>query len=431
MTTTRESCVPSAATQIITLQHLNTRMNNRRTHAKPPVWLGWVGDMSTITDFLLDKSWSSPWCLLKATNSILRAIGIVAFANNPVSGVLILAAMVVGNIKVAWACLLAGVIGVLVSKILNQPERQISDGASVFNGILVGCISVAAFPDITGYPIDVKFWLFLAVTIFITSYVDKGLNSLMAPSKLPAMSIPFNITSALMLLSLRSSVDLTGTTLPQHTSASVTISDNSTEEIQWLKVMEGTLLAAGQIYGVGNIDSSILIYLGFLLFSPLLTIFCFMGSIVGTVIGALVSTAPYTDVYLGLWGYNAMLTAGGISYFMVPTPGVLLAAVVGATLSAAMQAATLHIFNVMTVPVLSYPFNMATLLILAIGVSNTSPFTWVTEKTFPEHHVSLYIRYLRRQQSVRAVHQDPEKLLITNHTSQYEKTNFSSQDTNL
>lgn len=49
--------------------------------------------------------------------------------------------------------------------------------------------------------------------------------------------------------------------------------------------MEGTLLAAGQIYGVGTVDASILVYLGFLLFSPLLTIFFYMGSLIGTVAG--------------------------------------------------------------------------------------------------------------------------------------------------
>lgn len=383
-------------------------MDNRRKE-KPPVWLGWIGDMSTITQFLLEKPWGSPWCLLKAANSILRAIGIVAFTNNPVSGVLILAAMVVGNMNVALACLLAGGVGVLFAKILKQPEQQISDGVVVMNEILVGCISVAAFPAISGHTLTTIFWFYLTLALIITAYIDKGLNSLMAPSKLPALSIPFNIAAVVMLLSMRSAAGLTGTRLPDLPSNTPPLlaSINSTEEIQWLKVMEGTLLAAGQIYGVGSIDSSILIYLGFLLFSPLFTIFMFMGSIIGTVIGAMLSAAPYTDAYIGLWGYNAMLTAGGISFFMVPTPGVVLAAVVGAILAATVQAASLHIFNTMTVPVLSYPFNVATLLILAIGVTTNSPFPWVADKTFPEHHVFLYIRSLRAQ-NAEAITQDPE-----------------------
>ena len=64
----------------------------------------------------------------------------------------------------------------------------------------------------------------------------------MAPSKLPALSIPFNIAAVLMLLSLRSSAGYTGTNLPmqQHqqdqNSTSFLHSENSTEDINWMKV---------------------------------------------------------------------------------------------------------------------------------------------------------------------------------------------------
>ena len=49
--------------------------------------------------------------------------------------------------------------------------------------------------------------------------------------------------------------------------------------------MKGAILAAGQVYGVGNINSSIMVWLGFLLYSPLLTLHFFIGSIIGSVGG--------------------------------------------------------------------------------------------------------------------------------------------------
>lgn len=116
----------------------------------------------------------------------------------------------------------------------------------------------------------------------------------MSPCQLPALSVPFNITAALMLLAMRGGAGLTGTQLPDHPDPKeddFTVDTNTTttteplQEVEWLKVMEGTLLAAGQIYGVGTVDASILVYLGFLLFSPLLTIFFYMGSLIGTVAG--------------------------------------------------------------------------------------------------------------------------------------------------
>ncbi|XP_037782691.1 urea transporter 2-like isoform X1 [Penaeus monodon] len=384
-------------------------MNNRRGD-KSPSWLGWVGDMNTITDYLITRPWASVWCVPKAINSILRAVGIVAFANNPITGFLIMAGMFVGNVNVFWACLLAGVLGVAFSKVLNQPENLISDGVVVFNGILVGCISVAVFPALSGHQIDSLFWLYVTFAVIVTSYVDKGLNALMAASKLPALSIPFNFSAAIMLLSMRTAANLEGTQLPEGEGANLTAEVNATHEIEWGKVFEGTLLASGQIYGVGTVDSSILVWLGFFFFSPLLTVFFYMGSVIGTMIGVLVSTAPYTDVYLGLWGYNAMLSAGGLSYFLVPLPGVFVAAIIVASLAGAVQAATVHIFSATAVPVLSYPFNVATLLFLAISTTENPPFVWVASKTFPEQHLVKYFSEERRLQNERSLPETEEPL---------------------
>lgn len=57
------------------------------------------------------------------------------------------------------------------------------------------------------------------------------------------------------------------------------------------------------------------------------------------------SSAPYLEVYAGLWGYNALLTAGGVAYFLQVTPAAVLAAAVVATLAALVQAASGHIFG--------------------------------------------------------------------------------------
>ncbi|XP_045129673.1 urea transporter 2-like [Portunus trituberculatus] len=396
-------------------------MNNRR-HEQGAWWAGWVGHMPRVTSLLQERAWLSPWVVPKTINSILRAIGIVAFANSPLSGLLILAAMFVGNPDVGWACLLAGVIGVIFAKLLNQPEDLLNDGVVVFNGILVACISVAVFPSLSGHQVDSIFWGLLVVMLVVTAYIDKGLNALMAPSKLPALSIPFNIAAVLLLLSLRGSVGMTGTHTPNAVmegngsgdgNVNLTLGDENesllqlegnVSEINWLKVAEGTVLAAGQIYGVGTMDSSILVLLGFLVFSPLLTTFFLLGSIIGSTLGAVMSVAPYSEVYAGLWGYNAMLSAGGTVYFLHVTPSSTLAAVICATLAALTQAASLHVFSAMTVPVLSYPFNVATLLILAISKAPNPPLLWVTIKTFPEHHIFTHLKGHRREDSL-----DPEE----------------------
>lgn len=51
------------------------------------------------------------------------------------------------------------------------------------------------------------------------------------------------------------------------------------------QVAQGSVLAAGQIYGVGTLTPSILIWLGFLLYSPILCCFFYLGSLMSTSAG--------------------------------------------------------------------------------------------------------------------------------------------------
>ncbi|ROT80425.1 putative urea transporter 1-like [Penaeus vannamei] len=189
-----------------------------------------------------------------------------------------------------------------------------------------------------------------------------------------------------------------GRPTPGVDGANGTAEVNVTQEIEWGKVFEGTLLASGQIYGVGTVDSSILVWLGFFLFSPLLTVFFYMGSVIGTMIGLLVSTAPYTDVYLGLW---ATMLCCQLEPLVFPGPsarcirGCYCCSFSGRRSPGRNSA---YIFSD-SCSVFSYPFNVATLLLLAISTSDDPPFVWVGNKTFPEQHLVRYFSEEKRLQT--------------------------------
>lgn len=85
-------------------------------------------------------------------------------------------------------------------------------------------------------------------------------------------------------------------------------------------------------------------------------------------LGVFLSEAPYTAVYQGLWGYNALLTSGALVYFVVPTPSGLLAAVVGSVLVAVVQAASDHVFT--AVSSMRQPMSVYA----GIGVNHTRHF---------------------------------------------------------
>ena len=51
--------------------------------------------------------------------------------------------------------------------------------------------------------------------------------------------------------------------------------------------MLGTVKASGQVYGIDSVVGSILIWIGFLIYSPLLTIMLYIGSLIGALLGTL------------------------------------------------------------------------------------------------------------------------------------------------
>ncbi|KAF2357539.1 Urea transporter [Trinorchestia longiramus] len=93
-------------------------MGNRR-NLQAPKWLGWFGDMNVIRSFLFTKPWLSPWFPVKLINAVVRSFGVVAFANNPLTGLLIVAAMFIGDSAVAGVALMTTSIAVICSKVGN------------------------------------------------------------------------------------------------------------------------------------------------------------------------------------------------------------------------------------------------------------------------------------------------------------------------
>ncbi|XP_018022749.1 urea transporter 2 isoform X2 [Hyalella azteca] len=377
-------------------------MANRR-NSQVRKWLRWFGDMNAIRCFLFSKSWWSPWFPAKLTNAVLRAFGVVAFANNPLSGFLIMAAMMASDVIVGVAGLLSATVAVICSKLQGAPDHLVCDGLTAFNSLLVGAICTAVLPDLLNLKLHFYHVLLSIPISIITCYVDLGLSSLMSPCQLPAQSIPFNLVATGLVLSLRGRLYGYGLKIhgidtqghgQMYDDAFRTLAQDITEvfegdqtELQWVKVLEGSVLAAGQVYGAGNMASSIIIWLAFFLYSPILSVVFYLGSIIGSCLAVFLSPGSLSEVYAGLWSYNSMLAAGGSVFFLQPSLHVAVVAVLGACMAVFTQAAVMNIFAPTQLPVLSYPFNVVITILLAISTQRGTTLTMLTNRSFPEQHI--------------------------------------------
>ncbi|KAK3851057.1 hypothetical protein Pcinc_042266 [Petrolisthes cinctipes] len=104
------------------------------------------------------------------------------------------------------------------------------------------------------------------------------------------------------------------------------------------------------------------------------------------VAGLVVSSAPYSAVYSGVWGYNGFLAGGAIAFFMIPTGRNLLLAAVNAVFVTFIMAALLPVFSANHLPVFTFPFCLGSVLMLAATIK-AAPENLVASPSTPELHL--------------------------------------------
>lgn len=345
-------------------------------------------------------------------NRMLRGIGQVVFANNPLTGILIIIGIAVGDPRGWWFALLGclgticGTLSMLVVDPLNV--GALDAGLYGFNGFLVG-EAMSNFVS-AGDDFDGSFGVIILVVILSLSstFLQRALGNLLK-ANLPSLTVPFNLVTLMILLasyeykriSLTSSLDahipiktglgtsnsVFGTTVSIElcfrevmVSNCSTISDGSVNAI---------FRGVGQIFFCDNLLGSIIICGGIMLCSRILALFAVVGSGVGLLTAVAFGVDGYTT-YHGIWGYNAALTAMALGgFFVVLTRRTLCLAILGAIITATVQGCIAAMFQPWGVPPFTIPFCLVTILFLAASES----IFWVhrvAAPTVPENHIEQH-----------------------------------------
>uniref|UniRef100_A0A3P8Y732 Urea transporter n=1 Tax=Esox lucius TaxID=8010 RepID=A0A3P8Y732_ESOLU len=201
------------------------------------------------------------WCLWGVARVIL--------ANNPMSGALILGALVWAS---PWQAML-GTIGLLASTltavIIGQDNEAVSGGLHGFNGMLVALL-MGVFSSAG----DWYWWLLL-------TFLYSGLSPLLDQWDLPVSVFPFNTVLLLYLA-------CTGPCNPYYPHHSVMppgAMESNASQLSVTPLLQGVPLGVGQIVACEALGPSLMILGATLLYSPLLGTHALLGSGAGTLAG--------------------------------------------------------------------------------------------------------------------------------------------------
>ncbi|KAM9820125.1 urea transporter 2-like [Neosynchiropus ocellatus] len=344
-----------------------------------------TGDMQACGDWV-----NRQVLVIQLLDWMLRGVAQVMFVNNPFSGLLIAAGLFLQN---PWWALngLVGTFVATVSALLFGYKRDaISAGLQGYNGTLVGMLMAVFSAKEAWY-----WWLLLpnAFMSMLCPLVSGAFSSVASKWDLPVFTLPFNVLLYLHMAA-------TGASHPFFPEVAIQPKLNlhpsnvSILSLDFQKLAHAVPVGVGQVYGCDSPWTGGLILLALLVSSPIICLHAVIGSAAG-ILSGLALAAPHRDIYMGLWGYNSVLSCiaiGGVFYVL--TWHTHLLALISAVFSAYMASAISNLMSVFGLPACTWPFCLSTLIFLLISSETAAicrlPLSVVS---FPEKNQ----RYRRQQ----------------------------------
>ncbi|XP_075849601.1 urea transporter 1 isoform X1 [Microcebus murinus] len=352
-----------------------------------PKALGYVtGDMKEFANWLKDRP-----VILQFVDWILRGLSQVVFVSNPISGILILVGLLVQNPWWALNGCVATVVSTLTALLLSQDRSAIAAGLQGYNATLLG-ILMAVFSEKGNY----FWWLLVPVSAMSMTcpVFSSALNSVLCKWDLPVFTLPFNMALSMYL----SATGHYNPFFPGKLFAPVSSVPNiSWPDLNALELLKSVPVGIGQIYGCDNPWAGGIFLCAILLSSPLMSLHAAIGSLLGTAAGLSLS-APFEDIYVGLWSFNSSLACIAIGgMFVALTWQTHLLALACALFTAYLGVSMANVMAKVGLPACTWPFCLATLLFLLLTTKNPNIYRMPLSKlTYPEENRIFYLQTKKR-----------------------------------
>lgn len=346
------------------------------TNGSAPSRVGFLKYIMGVID-PLDKWLSDKPMPLRFLNACLRGYGQPVFLNNPISGLLIMAAMFVQN---PWQGT-NGLIGLLTAQIsamvMKQDKGAINNGGIAFQGLLTGLV-ITAFSGSEDW-----YWpLILSVIIFaiLSAVLSSALGNLLGQWGIPAFNLPFNVATYVFVASTWSSDNA------HFPGPSASVPEAfGVEPLDWIRIIKAIPIGIGQCYACSSLVPGCLVAAAMLICSPIIFLHSVLSSALGAFTGLALAVPP-AEVYDGSWGYNSVLAGASVGgFFFVLTWNSHVLALLSAIFAAAVRGSMAATLN--GLPVIAFPFCISAGLFLLV-TSNSKHLIRVPmdQLTSPEVH---------------------------------------------
>lgn len=292
----------------------------------------------------------------------LRGAGQVIFQNNPLTGLLFLAAIIwgavaAGQVDIAIGAVIALIVATVTAMLLNADEASLNQGLFGFNGVLVG----AAVPTFLAN--GAAMWFILLVGAAVSTVAMLAISKIMKTWEVPALTFPFVLTTWFLVLGAYSFghlpiASMGPAALPQPAVATDAATLAATELfLAWLK-------GPAQVFLINNPISGALVLIGLLVSSPWAALLAGLGAAVALAVSLLLG-ASLSAVTAGLYGFSPVLTAVALGcVFYAPSARVITFALLGTIFTVLVQGAMDAAVAPIGIPTFTAPFVFVTWLFL-------------------------------------------------------------------
>ncbi|OIK10405.1 urea transporter [Bacillus sp. MUM 116] len=285
--------------------------------------------------------------------STLKGISQVILIENAVSGFIILLAITISSYSLGIIALFSAIIGTLIGKTGGADQESVSQGLYGYNSVLTG---MALFLFLSGN----DRWAIALAGSAIAALFTAAMIYLMNPTKIPILTFPFIVLTWFWLLttyrlvSFKISPNLTPQSLSNWTL-------NIKGETNWL---DGAVNGIGQIFFLDNTFSGFLLFVAVFWAGWKLGVYAIIGNLAALITSYLLG-GEHSLIFMGLYGYNAILTIIAVSIvFKDNDRNELLFGIIAACLTVPITASIVTWLLPYGLPALTMPFVFCTWLFI-------------------------------------------------------------------